>query len=209
MSLEIWLAFIAASLILTMTPGPSILLGVVHSMKYGVRKVIFTALGDISANFIQMIIVSAGLGIIISNSELAFSIIKWLGVATLFYMGFKMLFDSPKQLQTLDTSHGSISAYKLYLSGFFVAAGNPKAIVFFTAFFPQFIDTSKPLLSQMMIMCPTMAALDFTWVMLYAISANKCLGFIQNKPKLLNRIGGSTLLGAATVLAMTSHASNS
>lgn len=205
MNIETWLAFIAASLILTMTPGPSILLGVVHSINYGVRKTLFTALGDISANFIQMIIVSVGLGIVISGSELAFTTIKWFGVITLLYMGLKMFFGTTKSKQTLDTSHEPASAYKLYLSGFFVAAGNPKAIVFFTAFFPQFIDSSKPLFLQMAIMCPTMAALDFTWVMLYALSAKKFLKVMQSHPNCMNRIGGSALIGAGCALTLTSR----
>ena len=145
MTIETWLTFCLASLILTMTPGPSILLGVIHSMKYGVNKAIFTALGDISANFIQMIIVAVGLGIIMSTSELAFAVIKWLGVTTLLYMGIKMLFDKPEcEAQIVNNSPTAISGHRLYLSGFLVAAGNPKAIVFFTAFFPQFIDPTKP-----------------------------------------------------------------
>lgn len=209
MTIETWLTFCLASLILTMTPGPSILLGVVHSMKYGVNKAIFTALGDISANFIQMIIVAVGLGIIMSTSELAFAVIKWLGVTTLLYMGIKMLRDKPEcDAQITTNSPTAISGHRLYLSGFFVAAGNPKAIVFFTAFFPQFIDPTKPLLSQMLVMCPTMAVLDFTWVMIYAISAKKLLGFMQDHPTYLNKIGGSALLTAAIALAVTSHSSN-
>ncbi|MDN3632909.1 MULTISPECIES: LysE family translocator [Vibrio] len=204
MTIETWLVFIAASLTLTMTPGPSILLGVLHSIKYGARKTIFTALGDISANFIQMIVVAIGLGVAVSSSEAAFNTIKWFGVVTLLYMGVKMFFDSIKlELSAPNSSPESIAAHKLYLSGFFVAAGNPKAIVFFTAFFPQFIDTTKPLLPQMMVMCPTMAVLDFSWVMLYAVTAKKFLYFIQGRPSCMNRLGGIALLGAAVLLAIT------
>lgn len=204
MSIETWLVFIAASLTLTMTPGPSILLGVVHSIRYGAKKTIFTALGDISANFIQMIIVAVGLGIVVSSSEAAFTAIKWFGVVTLLYMAIKMFFDSLRlESSTPGSSQESIEAHKLYISGFLVAAGNPKAIVFFTAFFPQFIDITEPLLPQMLIMCPTMAVLDFTWVMLYAVTARKFLSFIQTHPSHINRLGGIALLGAAILLAIT------
>lgn len=204
MTIETWLVFIAASLTLTMTPGPSILLGVLHSIKYGARKTIFTALGDISANFIQMIVVAIGLGVVVSSSEAAFNIIKWFGVVTLLYMGVKMFFDSIKlESSAPNSSPESIAAHKLYFSGFFVAAGNPKAIVFFTAFFPQFIDTNKPLLPQMIVMCPTMAVLDFSWVMLYAVTAKRFLCFIQNRPSCMNRLGGIALLVAAVLLAIT------
>ncbi|WP_325894438.1 LysE family translocator [Grimontia sp. NTOU-MAR1] len=206
MTIDTWLVFITASLILTMTPGPSILLGVVHSVKYGPRKTIFTALGDISANLIQMIIVATGLGVIVSSSEMTFVAIKWFGVITLLYMGVKMLFSSQRiDSSTSLPSLNSISAQKLYLSGFFVAMGNPKAIVFFTAFFPQFIDTTKPLLPQMMVMCPTMVVLDFIWVMTYAVTANKFLYFMHKCPSCLNRLGGIILFSAAVIIAINSH----
>ena len=207
MATDTWLTFIIASLILTMTPGPSIILGMLHSMKYGVRQTSFTALGDISANFIQMMIVAAGLGVVIASSEMAFTLIKWFGVITLVYMGVKMLLDrSVLKLSGADHTTATIGAHTLYIKGFLVAAGNPKAIVFFTAFFPQFIDTSQPLLPQMAIMCPTMALLDFTCVMLYAISAKGLLSFLQDSRNYVNQFGGFALLGAAIYLSISSSA---
>ena len=207
MNIETWLAFVVASFILTMTPGPSILLGVVHAIKYGIKKTTITALGDITANFLQMVLVAIGLGIIIATSALAFSIIKWLGVITLLYMGLKMIFSQPLIIEN-DFTEQHIPHYKLFLSGFLVAAGNPKAIVFFTAFLPQFIDPTQPLLPQMAIMCPTMAILDFGFVMLYALSANRFLGFLHKHPMRLNRIGGSALIAASGFLALTSRNAN-
>ena len=203
MSIETWLAFVAASMILTMTPGPSILLGVVHSINYGVKRTVATALGDISANFLQMMLVAAGLGVIIASSALAFQVIKWFGVLTLIYMGIKMFLSKPPIVNTQE-NQADASPKNLFINGFLVAAGNPKAIVFFTAFFPQFIDPSQPLIYQMAILCPTMAILDFTWVMLYAASAKRFLGFLKAKPLFLNRVGGSALLGASAYLAFSS-----
>jgi len=207
MAFETWLAFVVASLVLTMTPGPSILLGVVHSIKFGLKRTVITALGDISANFLQMLLVAIGLGVLIASSELAFIIIKWLGVIALLYMGLQMLFSRPSAIQA-NGDESFVSNKKLFLSGFFVAAGNPKAIVFFTAFFPQFIDPSLPLFEQMAIMCPTMALLDFTWVMLYAASAKKSLGFMREHPLLLNRVGGSALVAASGFLAFSTRTTN-
>lgn len=204
MELTTWIAFVVASLILTVTPGPSILLGVVHSLKYGVKPTIATALGDISANFIQMIIVAVGLGAIVAASESAFLIIKWFGVVVLAYMGLKMLFSSTK-LEQANSTEAIPSARSRYLSGFMVAAGNPKAIIFFTALFPQFIDPAKPLLMQMAIMCPTMALMDFTLVILYAMGARRFLGFIQRKPRMLNQTGGTALILASGYLSTTNR----
>ncbi|TEW52975.1 LysE family translocator [Psychromonas algicola] len=202
MQLETFLAYVIACLILTATLGPSIFLGVVHSLNYGVKRTVFTALGDISANFIQMILVSIGLGVVITNSAVAFDAIKWIGAATLFYMGIKMLLSSSKKLQQ-GNKVKTLSNRKLYTSGFMVAAGNPKAIVFFTAFFPQFIDTTQPVFPQLAIMCPTMALLDFTLVMLYAFSANKVLQTSGNKLNIINRVSGGVLVAASGALALT------
>ena len=202
MQLDTFLTYVVACLVLTATPGPSIFLGVIHSINYGVKRTVFTALGDISANFIQMILVSIGLGVIIANSAVAFDVIKWIGAATLFYMGIKMLLSSSKNL-TQDNNVKKLSNFKLYSSGFMVAAGNPKAIVFFTAFFPQFIDTTQPVLPQLAIMCPTMALLDFTLVMLYAFSANKVLRTDGAKLNRVNRVSGGILVAASGALALT------
>ena len=207
MTLETWLTFVLASLILTMTPGPSILLGVVHSLNFGVKKTVFTALGDISANFLQMILVAIGLGVIISSSEIAFQIIKWFGVITLLYMGVKMIISKPTQIVHSDVTN-TMSNKKMFLSGFFVAAGNPKALVFFTAFFPQFIDPTQSLLLQMLILCPTMAFLDFTWVMIYALSANKFLDQFKNNAHYINKVGGTALIGASSFLALSTKSNN-
>ncbi|MEP0233964.1 LysE family translocator [Roseibium sp.] len=202
MSFETWLAFAAASLILTMTPGPSILLGVVHALKFGARRTIFTALGDISANMLQMMIVALGLGVVIATSPAAFQVIKWFGVAALVYMSLKMLRARPTADMSMDVVDEG-GCLRLFSSGFFVALGNPKALVFFSAFFPQFLDPAVPAWSQLFAMCPTMAVLDFSWVMLYALTARKFLRFLDRHPTALNRTGGSALLGAAGYLSLS------
>jgi len=176
-------------------------------MKYGARRTVITALGDITANFLQMVLVAVGLGVVIATSELAFLVIKWFGVVTLLYMGLKMFFSKPVSIEHAGAEQ-YISNHRLFFSGFFVAAGNPKAIVFFTAFFPQFIDPSQPLFQQMAIMAPTMAVLDFAMVMIYALSANKFLVFIREYPMHLNRGGGGALVLASGFLAFSNRSSN-
>ncbi|MEJ8473361.1 LysE family translocator [Roseibium algae] len=201
MTIETWAAFAIASLILTMTPGPSILLGVVHALKFGVRRTTFTALGDITANMLQMLIVAIGLGVVIAHSPMTFQAIKWSGVATLAYMSAKMMFG--RQAPVEMTEQGlNVSRAQLYSEGFMVAFCNPKALVFFTAFFPQFLDPAEPIWSQLALMCPTMAILDFTLVMTYALTANQFLGFLRRHPNVLNRAGGTALLGAAGYLSL-------
>ncbi|WP_420549120.1 LysE family translocator [Curvivirga sp.] len=205
MTIEVWISFVAASMVLTMTPGPSIFLGVVHSINFGPTKTIYTALGDISANFIQMILVAVGLGVVIANSEIAFEFIKWAGIVMLCYLGVKMLFFSKPVTPNYSESLSNVSAWRLYMSGFGVAISNPKAIVFFTAFFPQFIDPTAPLFQQMAWLTVTMAVLDFSWVMIYALLARKFLGFLQSHPLIFNRSAGIVLIMAAVFLWFTSQ----
>ncbi|RXJ68019.1 lysine transporter LysE [Halarcobacter ebronensis] len=204
MDIHVWFTYLLACIVLTMTPGPSILLGVVHSLSYGAKNTVFTALGDISANFIQMVLVAVGLGVVISTSEIAFQIIKWFGVITLLYMGIKMIKSKPKKIDKNGNISINISRKKLFIKGFLVAAGNPKAIVFFTAFFPQFIDLDKSLFTQMAIMCPTMALMDFSFVMFYALSATKFLNKFEKNIANINKVGGGALIGASGFLAISS-----
>ncbi len=206
MDLNVWLAYVAACLVLTMTPGPSILLGVVHSLSYGSRHTLYTALGDISANLIQMVLVGVGLGVVVAASDMAFALIKWAGVATLLYLGLKTFFAGEPAGPGLDGEAGPVPTHRrLYVQGFMVAAGNPKAIVFFTAFFPQFINPAHPVFPQLVIMCPTMSAMDFFWVMAYSLCARRAATAIARHPMVVNRIGGSVLVGASLILAMVSR----
>jgi len=203
MSFDTWLAFVAASLLLTMTPGPSIILGMVHSVHFGIGKTFFTALGDISANMVQMLLVVAGLGVVLAQSALAFTAIKWTGVVVLLFMGWRA-WCAPVPVQATSGHTISNGRRQMFVSGFLVAISNPKALVFFTAFFPQFIDPERRLGTQLLVMCPTMAALDFLFVMLYAACANGMLGFLRQRPRLLNRLSGSVLMSAAAFLGLVS-----
>ena len=198
------ITFIFASLALTITPGPSILLGVVHAVRHGAGKTVYTVLGDISANFLQMLLVGVGLGAVIAGSESAFAVIKWFGVITLVSMGLGMM-RRKSGVSAEVVEEVAISRWKLYRSGFLVAAGNPKALVFFTAFFPQFIDPDRLLWPQMAILCPIMTFLDFTFVMTYAASAQRFLRFLRKHPRLLSRAGGTILCGGALYLALSRH----
>ncbi|MCV0425807.1 MAG: LysE family translocator [Roseibium sp.] len=204
MTFENWLTFVAASLVLTMTPGPSVLLGMVHSLNFGTRKTLFTALGDISANLIQMLLVALGLGVVIANSEFAFQVIKWGGVLVLVYMSLRLWRSTP-ELEVASLEGSDAHPARLFASGFLVAIGNPKALVFFTAFFPQFLDPSTNLAKQLLAMCPTMAALDFSFVMLYAVGAKGLLGFLHSHPKLLNRVSGAALMSAAGFMGLVAR----
>ena len=170
MNIELWLYYSLAVLILTASPGPSVLLCMTKAVTEGFRASMYTALGSLTAIVSIMTLSFSGLGVVIATSEVAFNMIKWFGAIYLIYLGYKALTSKQETYQIFDQDKASSIATKssLYLSGFIVGASNPKAIVFFTALFPQFINTSEPLLTQYLIFAITFTIMEFSWLTIYS-----------------------------------------
>ncbi len=201
MAFEIWIAFIAAVLILMITPGPSQLLMLSNSLGSGFKRSTATAAGDLTANALQMMAASAGLASILYASQYIFLIIKWLGVAYLIYMGVKLILQN--QSKNLVNQKPVKSVKILYLQGFITSASNPKAIIFFAALFPQFLNPNAPLTEQLFILGITYLSIDGMFLSIYGFFA----GWLAKKfddqiTKHLNRISGSFLIGAAILLGL-------
>jgi len=147
MSYEFLLMYTVTIFVASIIPGPSMLLALTHGMKYGAKRTIASALGNVSVTLLQAAISIAGLGAILLASEGLFSVIKWIGAAYLIYMGL-CIWRSKNMTLAEGPSHDSstkVPLRKLYRQSAFVTAGNPKAIIFFTAVFPQFIDPNAGL----------------------------------------------------------------
>lgn len=201
MSSEIWFAYIATVLVLMLTPGPSQLLMLSNSMSHGFTKSSFTAMGDLTANAIQMLIAAAGLATILYTSQYAFIIIKWLGVAYLIYMGVRQFFK--KTTSELDGNGAEKSIRALFMQGFVTSASNPKAIIFFAALFPQFVDPANPTTPQFAILGLTYLIIDGFFLSIYGIFASWISKqFSKHVAKHLNRISGSFLILAAILLGL-------
>jgi len=167
-------------------------------------------LGGTSAITIIMTLSFTGMGVVVMASEVLFNIIKWVGVAYLVYLGLSAILskdenflvggDKSKPMKT--PSHKATC-----MSGFMVGASNPKAILFFTALFPQFINPTAALWPQFLILSITFIIFEMTWLMLYAYFASKALPWLQVKgrAKMVNRITGSLFVGAGALLATTSR----
>jgi homoserine/homoserine lactone efflux protein len=201
MSIEIWLAYIGTVLVLMSTPGPSQLLMLSNSIGNGFRRSIATAAGDLSANFLQMSVASIGLVSAMQNSREFFIIIKWVGVAYLLYLGFKQIVT--KADNQLQQKRNLRSIKSLYWQGFITSAANPKAVIFFAALFPQFINPTAPLLSQFAVLSSTYIVMDGIFLCCYGKSAE----WISNKLRssgghYINQISGSFLIGAAILLGL-------
>ena len=201
MTFQIWLAYVSAVLILMITPGPSQLLMLSNSLGSGFRKSMATMAGDLTANSIQMIVASAGLAGILYASQYTFTAIKWLGVAYLIYMGAKLILRQPST--NLIGSGNTKSIKTLYTQGFVTSASNPKAIIFFAALFPQFLNPQEPVAFQLLILCMTYITIDGIFLSVYgALSEWIALKFKSRVTKNLDRISGSFLIGAAILLGM-------
>ena len=150
MSLNFTLLYMTTVFIASILPGPSMLLALTHGMQFGAKRTIASAMGNLTVTLIQAFISIAGLGTILIASEAAFQFIKFAGAAYLVYMGVAILL-SPKMSivpQNTKQFQKEVSLHKMYLQAAFVTAGNPKAIVFFTAIFPQFINPNATYLPQ-------------------------------------------------------------
>ena len=205
MSLNFVLLFSMTVFVASIIPGPSMLLALTHGMQYGAKRTIASAMGNVTVTLIQASVSIAGLGTILIASETTFQLIKWAGAAYLIYMGIRMLCSSNMSLSPNELNHTNKwnSIKRMYLQAAFVTAGNPKAIVFFTAVFPQFIDPNAAYLSQFYILISICAFIAFNCFMIYAIGGQKIVSLLSKATigKYIKRVIGSTFIGVGVGLA--------
>jgi len=205
MSCEFFLIYSVTVFVASIVPGPSMLLALTHGMKYGAKRTIASALGNLSITLLQATVSIAGLGAILLASEGLFNIIKWIGAAYLIYMGLSIWRSPDMTVSEKTSSHLSSKAplRKMYLQAAFVTAGNPKAIVFFTAVFPQFIDPDAAYIPQFGMLMGTGGIIAFGCFMIYAIGGQKIVTLFSKATvgKYFNKIIGGTFIGAGIGLA--------
>ena len=170
-------------------------------MNYGVKKCIWTALGDVSANIIQGTLVIFVIGSFFLNNPNFLNTLKWVGIAYLFYLAYDVYKTKPKDLNSKNINEKSI--FSFYRDGFLVAGTSPKAWAFFPLIFPQFIDFNSNYVIQFLILITTYVFLDFLSLMAYAVAANKLIIWIKANPKVINTISACVLIIIAFVIAAT------
>lgn len=168
MALDDWLRYAGTVLVLMSTPGPSQLLMLSNSMANGAKRSLATAAGDLTANVLQMLAAGLGLGALVVASEHAFVLIKWLGVAYLLWIGVGRLRKAGQGALTEATAKPLKS---LWIQGFVTSAANPKAVVFFAALFPLFIEPGGGMGLQLLILMATYLLLDGLFLITYARGA--------------------------------------
>lgn len=207
MALDVWLGFFIASWIISLSPGAGALVSVTSGLNYGFKLGSWNVLGLQLALLVQILVVAAGLGAVLATSELAFNLIKWLGVIYLIYLGWRQWRAAVTPMA--DLAFASKQAYakdvagSLVLRGFLVNASNPKAIIFVLAVVPQFLDITAPLVSQYAVMTVTMVGVDVI-VMLGYTGLAASLAPILDSPRYQswrNKVFGITFILAAVLMA--------
>ena len=195
-----FILFLQIIIFLFITPGTPRVVIVSYSMNYGVRNCIWTALGDITANFTQATLVIFVLGTFFSDNPNFLNFFKWIGVIYLFYLAYDVYKSSPKDINSkIITSKSFFSFFK---DGFFVAGTSPKAWLFFPLIFPQFIDFNSNYIVQFFILITTYIVLDFLSLIGYALLAQKLIKWITANPKTINTISASVLVIIACIIVV-------
>ncbi|ASN38497.1 LysE family transporter [Paeniglutamicibacter terrestris] len=159
MTLSLWLSLLGASTLISFTPGAGAINTMTNSMNSGFRRSLWGIMGQQSALLVHVVIVAAGVGLLVSRSELAFTVIRYAGAGYLIYLGIRLILAKATGSQALDTSDRE-PAFSMFRRGFWVNLLNPKAIVFFLAFTPQFIRLDAPPVPQYLIFIGTIVAVD-------------------------------------------------
>ena len=170
-------------------------------MNYGVQKCIWTALGDVTANFIQAALVIFVIGSFFSDNPNFLNIFKWVGVAYILYLAYDLYKSKPKDISSDNITSKSI--FSFFRDGFLVAGTSPKAWMFFPLIFPQFIDFNSNYVVQFFILITTYVVLDFLSLIAYAVLARKLIVWIKANPKVINTISACVLVIIAGIIVIT------
>ncbi|WP_439143622.1 LysE family translocator [Planktotalea sp.] len=200
MAFETYLIYLAAVAVFFATPpDTSQLLIISNSVRYGLRKSVYTIAGDLSANCMQMTGAAFGLAAVIATSATAFNMIKWCGVVYLVWIGVQLIRSSDDVSDVGANRSGQ--ALRLYRQGFVTSMANPFAVVFFGALFPQFIDPASAILPQLLILGVTYLVVDGAILALWGwLGARASSVLKRHSLRLVNKICGTLMIVAAALL---------
>ncbi len=205
MSIDTWLLYVATVLILMIVPGPSHLLMLSVSMSNGFQRSLATAAGDLTANTLQILLAGFGLAAVITSSRHGLTIIKWAGVAYLVWIGLRQILASFRGgIGSMEMPAASVRI--LWFRGFVTSASNPKAIVFFAALFPQFLDPQYSLAPQIAILGASYILIDACFLACYGKGADWLTQKVRGHYKAwIQRAAGTSLIAAAVLLGLRAN----
>ena len=196
-----YLIFLQIILFLFITPGLPRVVIVSHTLNYGLKRSVWTAVGDVTANIIQGILVVFLIGSFLSDNPQVLNYLKWAGIFYIIYLAYDTYTAKISSINSREQSIKSILSF--YKDGFMVAGLSPKAIIFFGTIFSSFINFESNVFSQFIILMITYVVLDFLTLMIYGMAAEKISIWLKSKPKVLNTISACVLLIIALYVAAT------
>jgi homoserine/homoserine lactone efflux protein len=200
---HLWLGFLAACIAIAFSPGAGAIQSMSSGLTHGLLRTYWSIVGQELGLLLQLSLVAAGLGAIVARSIVAFTVIKFVGVAYLLYLAVRQWRASGRDLREQLSGTPSRGGLPLLARGFLVNATNPKALVFYLAVLPQFVVPSAPLLSQYVVIALTFIAADTLVMSVYAGLATRLLRLLgARQQRLLNRCFAGLFATAATVLAL-------
>tara|TARA_Y100000817_G_scaffold310910_1_gene302249 strand:+ start:988 stop:1602 length:615 start_codon:yes stop_codon:yes gene_type:complete len=195
--------FLQIILFMFITPGPPRVVIVSHTLNYGLPRSIWTALGDITANFFQGVVVVFFIGSLLSDNPQILRSLKWAGIIYLIYLAYDTL-NSKIKLKR-NKQKNLKSTFSFFKDGFLVAGLSPKSIIFFGTIFTSFINFSSNYFAQFFILIFTYVTLDFLTLMVYGLAANKVSIWLKGNPKFLNTISACVLIFIAIYVALSQN----
>lgn len=202
MNLELYIAFVLATTLLIVIPGPAVSLILATSIGHGARAALVTVAGSSSAIAVLLVVTALGMSSLMVLLSAWFDWLRWAGVAYLVYLGLQ------HWRAAADGANGTTqqvpSRNRLYWRGFIVNATNPKTLFFYAAFFPQFIDPAGPLQVQLLVLCGTFLVIATLLDSCYALIGGRLRGWLRDdrRARLRNRLTGTFLIGAGLGLAL-------
>lgn len=205
MQFSLWLALVGAGTLISFTPGAGAISTMSNSLNSGFRRSIWGVLGQQLALIIHIVIVALGVGVLVSSSPVIFNVIRYAGAAYLVYLGIRQFLHRPDLDKEKVEDRRNEPALSMFQRGVWVNLLNPKAIVFFLAFMPQFIRTDEPLLQQYLVLTATVVTIDILvmWFF-FALAARSFQRFTHNEhgQRILNRIFGCLFVAVGILLAV-------
>jgi len=197
---ENYFLYVQLLLFLFVTPGPPRVVIVSHTINYGLKRSVWTAVGDVSANALQATLVTFVIGSLLVDNPEIFTYLKWIGITYILYLAYETFTLKTKEIGA--ENKASKSVFSFFRDGFLVAALSPKALLVFATIFIQFINFNENVFAQFLILTLTWVILDFSSLMVYGFAAGKIANWLKGNPRFLNTISACVLIIIAIIVAI-------
>ena len=192
--------YVQLLLFLFITPGPPRVVIVSHTINYGLKRSVWTAVGDVSANALQATLVTFVIGSLLIDNPEFFTYLKWIGIAYILYLAYETFTLKTKKIGSENKTSKSI--FSFFRDGFLVAGLSPKALLVFATIFIQFVNFNENVFAQFLVLTLTWVILDFTSLMAYGFAAGKIANWLKGNPRFLNTISACVLIIIAIIVAI-------